>query len=99
MNKEEIITEIKTYLDQHLRNMRGSIYQEPYKGDFFRLFREAYRNGYCDVASPRPFTGDALSDIIEQRWQLGEQKQRYSLMEKLFDMWDEWRYAWDHYDG
>lgn len=72
--------------------------QEPYKGDFFRLFREAYRNGYCDVSSSPRLTADRLRDILIARCTSGNEQQRDKLIEQLCDMWDEWRYARDHYE-
>jgi hypothetical protein len=49
MDREEIIEGIITYLRQHKNNLRGSIHQEPYKGDFFKLFAAAFNAGYLSV--------------------------------------------------
>jgi len=97
MTQEEIIEKIITYLDQHFKNTRGAISQEPYKGDFFDLFREAYRNGYFDPSSRPRLTGDALSDILAGRWLTGDEgdKGKCDWMHKLLPKWDEWWYAWD----
>jgi hypothetical protein len=101
MTQEEIIQKVLEYLDQHLRGGRGYIGQEPYKGDFFALFKEAFRNGYFEV-SPRPLlTGDAFRDVLVARWfteNEEDNEKRTRLMEQLFSRWDEWRYAWKHYD-
>ena len=100
MTQDEIINQIVEYLDQHLRGARGAMSQEPYKGDFFKLFEEAYRGGYFDVTSSPRLTGDALSDVIVTRWFTGaeiEDKNREKLMHRLLPMWDEWRYALDRH--
>ena len=99
MTQEEIIKQILEYLDQHLKDLRGAIDQEPYKGDFFKLFKEAYRNNYFD-STPR-LTGDALMDVIITRWfteDEEENKKKRWWMEQLFQKWNEWRYAWVHYE-
>ena len=86
MNQEEIIREIVTLTDRHLRNVLGYIGQEPYKGDFFRIFREAYRNGYCDVSSSPRLTADRLRGILLERCTSGNIQQRDKLIEQLCDM-------------
>lgn len=101
MTQEEIIERLIAYLDQHLKDVRGYIGQEPYKGDFFKLFKEAHRNGYFDERAHPRLTGDSLSEIVVTRWFTGEEaedKKREHLMHQLFPKWDEWRYAWNHYE-
>ena len=100
MTQDEIINQIVEYLDQHLRGSRGAMSQEPYKGDFFKLFEEAYRGGYFDVTSSPRLTGDGLIDPIVARWFTGDEEEdnrRERLMHKLLPMWSEWRYAWDRH--
>ena len=101
MTQEEIIERFIAYMNQHLKDVRGYIGQEPYKGDFFKLFKEAYLNNYFDVSAHPRLTGDSLSDIVITRGfteDEEENKKREHLMHQLLPMWDEWRYAWDHYD-
>ena len=101
MTQDEIIERIIVYLDQHLKGGRGYVGQEPYKGDFFKLFKEAYRNNFFDVSSRPRLTGDSLSDIVVTRWFTGdevEDDKRRHFMEQIFPKWDEWRYAWNHYE-
>ncbi len=100
MTQDEIINQIVEYLDQHLHGMRGAMGQEPYKGDFFKLFKEAYRGGYFDVTSSPRLTGDGLIDLIKVRWTTGgdeEVSRRAQWMHQLLPMWNEWRYAWDRH--
>ena len=42
MTREEIIKQVTWFLDRQLGGGIGSIYQEPYRGDVFKLFAEAY---------------------------------------------------------
>ena len=100
MTQEEIIQQVQKLLDLHLKRVSGYIGQEPYKGDFFKLFREAYHNHYFDVLSSPRLTGDAFRDVLVARWFDDNENlntQRTNLMNLLFAMWDEWRYAWDNH--
>ena len=101
MTPDEIIKRIIDYLDGHLGGSRGSMHQEPYKGDFFKLFREAYDNGYFDESSRPGLRGDALREKIIERWFTGgdaTDEKRWELMNEFSVTWDEWRYAWDQRD-
>jgi hypothetical protein len=42
MSREQILTEVIAYLDSQRRGGTGSLYQEPYRMDLFKLFAEAY---------------------------------------------------------
>src|SRR4030095_12873473 len=68
MTQEEIITRLIDLLDLHLQGGFGSIHQDPYKNDIFKLFREAYRKRYFESFSRPRLTGDALRDTLEVRW-------------------------------
>ncbi len=101
MTQDEIINHIIVYLNGHLNGTRGGIGETIYKGDFFKLFKEAYHNGYFDESSRAGLRGDALRDIIVERWFTGDDakdEKRWELMSQFSAMWDEWRYAWDHRD-
>jgi hypothetical protein len=95
MTQEEIITRLIERLDFHLRSGFGSVHQDPYKNDIFKLFREAYNNGYCEQTSRPLLTGDALRDTLQVRWDTANETQRHDLAQAVLTMWDEWRYAWD----
>lgn len=98
MTQEEIIASLIEYFDAHLNGVRGSVHQNPYKSDFFLLFKEAYDRDYFDFSSSPRLTGDALRDILAERWLRGHydvDEDRLKLMETVLTMWDEWRYAWD----
>ncbi len=101
MTQDEIINQIVEYLDQHLHGMRGAMGQEPYKGDFFKLFEEAHRGGYMYVSSSPRLTADGLIDPVRARWFTSDEddEQREQLLHQLMAMWGEWRYAWDRLEN
>ena len=45
MTRSEILQKIIEYLDLQVDGMMGEIYQDPYRGEFFELFAEAYNQG------------------------------------------------------
>jgi len=65
MGREEIISTVLTYLDEHLKEERGYIGQSFYKDDFFKLFKEAYKQGYFDPSSGSPLLTRRLSENRE----------------------------------
>ena len=69
MTQEEIITRLIERLDFHLDN--GWPVHQDYKNYIFKLFREAYDSGYCEHPSSPLLTGDALRDILQDRWDTG----------------------------
>jgi hypothetical protein len=92
MNREEILVKIEELLRQHKEGLRGSIHQEPYKGDFFRLFAAAYNGGLMDSPSHSGYlSADAMIDALASRApDLNDQK----TCENLYTFWLEWTYAW-----
>ena len=83
MTQEEIITRLIDLLDLHLQGGFGSIHQDPYKNDIFKLFREAYRKRYFESFSKPRLTGDALRDTLQVRWDTGNETQKKDLAEAL----------------
>ncbi len=101
MTREEIISQIIKLLNQELAGLRGPIAQKIYKHDFFELFREAYHQGLLNLDTYGQLTGDALAGIITERWLTEDEasnEKKAELMRRLLVTWDEWRYAWDHYE-
>ena len=74
MTQEEIITRVIERLDFHLKG--GWPVHQDYRT--FKLFREAYDNGYCEHPSSPLLTGDALRDILQDRWDTGGTRRRSS---------------------
>ncbi|HEU0048476.1 MAG: hypothetical protein E6J54_04305 [Deltaproteobacteria bacterium] len=99
MTQNEIIDTLVEYLDQHLKEIRGHIGRDPYKGDIFKLFADAYRSGYFDDSSRPGLGADALCDILQVRWLANREheEKRKHLLDQLLPMWREWQYGWDKY--
>ena len=95
MTGREILERFNILLDSHFK-LGGSIHQEPYKGDFFKLFIEAYRNNDFDISSHPRLTGDAIRDYFKDNF-LGEENEendrKLKLLMSILKMWDEWYYA------
>jgi hypothetical protein len=53
MTQEEIITRLIDLLELHLQSGFGSVHQDPYKNDIFKLFREAYRSVTLSLFQPQ----------------------------------------------
>ena len=99
MDREKIIESLLNLLKFHFKG-GASVHQEPYKGEFFKLFKEAYHNRYFENGHPI-LTGDSLADVIATRWHTGDEKDdelKRVFAWKFLAIWDQWRYAWDHYE-
>jgi hypothetical protein len=66
MTAEEIITGFIACLDFHMAST-ASIHQDPYKNDFFKLVREAYKGDHFAVTAYPRLTADGLRDILQVR--------------------------------
>ena len=93
MTKNEIVEEVIGLLRDHKSNLRGSIHQDPYKHDFFRLFATAYNAGMMRGGSADVLYADALTGMIVAR---APELAEGSDWESLYQFWSEWTYAWDH---
>jgi len=91
MNKEKIIKEIVSLLEGHFSGNRGSMGQDPYRSDFFKLLKEAHKNAYLET----DLTGDYLVDLTIARLSVDEDKNPgYKTMLLVFaQQWNDWRYA------
>jgi hypothetical protein len=93
MTNEEILNRINQYLDQYLNDIRGYIRQEPYIGDFFKLFAAAYANRESAGPSASHITSDGLVEEIGERSQQNDTPENYQkkldLLRKLGAMWSE----------
>lgn len=95
MTGQEILTAIGKLLDVHLK-LGGSIHQEPYKGDFFKLFVDAYKNDYFRVSAHPRLTGDAIHDYFVENICAEENDyndRKLKLLDDVLIMWREWFYA------
>ncbi|MGB6536056.1 MAG: hypothetical protein WBF58_08850 [Xanthobacteraceae bacterium] len=92
MTRSEIADKVIDLLRDHEDKRRGSIHQDPYKSDFFRLFAEAYNAGMMR-GEREVLYADALTSILVARApELVEGK----TWDALYQFWSEWTYAWDH---
>ena len=93
MNRDELVDQLITLLRQHKAEQRGSIHQEPYKGDFFRLFAVAYNAGMMRSDAPKSARADALIvPFVSRAPELIEGP----VWETFHQFWSDWTYAWDH---
>jgi hypothetical protein len=95
MTREQILTEVTTYLDSQYQGGTGSLYQEPYRMQLFSLFAEAYNQGFITNGS---LGADKLYDSVKERWLTHDQedKKRLSYLDKVHMAWYHWQYAWQH---
>ncbi len=97
--REDVLKEVVELLEQHRRGSRGSMHQEPYKGDIFKVFARAYNGGLLVDEERRHLRGDALYQaIIERRPVADDDTKKQQLLEQLDTMWREWTYAWERCD-
>ena len=94
MSKESIVQALEVLLRQHKTGVRGSAQQEPYKGDFFRQFAEAFNEGLFDHSAQSDLlTPDALLDSLTSR---SPELLKLDAWHTLHACWREWAYAWRH---
>ena len=94
MTFEEIINRLIDKLRAHAAGKLGHMQQEPYKGDLFRIFASAYNSGFMEKSAGSQYlSADSLRDLLVARApDIIDNKVVYD----FFDLWSEWRYAWDH---
>jgi hypothetical protein len=85
MTHNKTIDEIISLL-RHQDKYGGYFHQEPYKGDFFRLFVAAAGEG-------KGLRADRLHSIVSSRAPELFDGKNWPL---LFAAWPEWDYAWSH---
>jgi len=97
MTGEEILVQLNKLLDRHLQ-IGGHIQQEPYKGDFFKLFVDAFKNDYFRSSAHLRLTGDAIRDYFVEnvcREENAYNDRKLKLLSDVLHIWDEWYYALD----
>jgi hypothetical protein len=92
MNREDLILKIIKYL-RSWKN--ANIDQEPYKGDLFKIFADAFNDGMLTCKDD--LNVDRLTRLILD---FGEDvvdvSHPYTNWNKFRESWDEWTYAWIH---
>jgi hypothetical protein len=93
MNHDAIVEAVIDLLRHHQDGSRGSIHQEPYKGDFFKLFAAAFNAGLIESTSQ----ADYVSADADHRCRCPRPEVLTSATwENLRMFWQEWTYAWRH---
>lgn len=97
MDYDQIVQEIAGLLRQHMDGLRGTIHQEPYKGDFFRLFAAAFNAGLMESQGEGNYlSADALRDVLAAR---APETLECKEFHELHTFWKEWTYAWKRRHG
>jgi hypothetical protein len=92
VDHDQIVQEIIVLLRQHIDGLRGSVHQEPYKGDFFRLFAAAFNGGLIEGPGRSDYlSADALTDVLAAR---SPEVLEGDAFPNLHTFWQEWTYAW-----
>src|SRR5438105_15657293 len=68
--------------------------QPEYKADFFRVFVDAFKGGYCGNTKTKPFImGERLYAFAEAVLKDERRSYRPDTLETVCMWWDEWTYA------
>jgi len=99
---QEIYARIKKYCDVRKgpKGIGGECGQEPYKGDFFRIFVDAYEAGLCGKAASHAdqINGQRIGDRLYQGWlPPNDSSEAKRMVDTLTEWWDAWTYALDEY--
>jgi hypothetical protein len=96
MQSEEILDALEEYLGQYVGGTRGFAWQDPYRGDLFKLFLQAYKQGYVSSAGTGSLTGTAIQNALSTRFQpVDPSPDQLSFLEQIAILWDAWGYALD----
>jgi hypothetical protein len=96
MESEEILDALEEYLRQYVGGTRGLAWQDPYKGDLFKLFLQAYKQGYAHATAPAPLTGSTIRDELIARYQpVSPSQAQLEFLDQIVILWDAWSYALD----
>ena len=96
MQSEEILDALEEYLGQYVGGTRGLAWQDPYRADLFKLFLQAYKQGYVQSAGPAPLTGSAIRDeILARSQQTNPSQDQREFLDQIVILWDAWGYALD----
>lgn len=98
MQSEEILDALEEYLRQYSGRTRGLAWQEPYKGDLFKLFIQAYTQGYVQSTGPAPLLGSAIREEFMVRYKpASPSPEQPGFLDQIVILWDAWSYTLDRY--
>jgi hypothetical protein len=94
MQSEEILDALEEYVG----GTRKLAWEDPYRGDLFKFFLQAYKQGYAQSASPAPLTGSAIRDeLIARAEPTPPAPDQREFLDQIVILWDAWSYALDRY--
>lgn len=96
MKRDEVVSKIVELLRLHKDGLRGSLHQEPYKGDAFNIFADAFNNGLIGSPSQSDYlSADALRNELDSRAPELVEQEAWGILNRF---WADWTYAWDNAD-
>ena len=94
LSQNDILSRLNEIIDGHTGDDKGygSIHQDPYKSDVFRLFTQAFKQN-MDIAM-----ADALCDKLAEKYppHYEQTKLKNETLVLIASWWREWRYALKH---
>jgi hypothetical protein len=100
MTRDELIATLHALLDDHVVWRRSHWDVRGYKRALFRMFSDAYDEGFFGVRGLYAVTGARLQEEVIARYIQGHSDRnvfKLGVLEKMCTEWDAWRYAWDHH--
>jgi hypothetical protein len=98
MQSDEILDALEEYLGQYVGGTRRLAWEDPYRGDLFKLFLQAYKQGYVQSAAPAPLIGSAIRDeLLARSRPTSPSPDQRAFLDQIVILWDAWSYALDRY--
>src|SRR2546426_10133790 len=98
MQSDEILDALEEYLGQYVGGTRRLAWEDPYRGDLFKLFLQAYKQGYAQSASPAPLTGSAIrGELNAPAEPTPPAPDQRAFLDQTVHLLDAWSYAPDGY--
>lgn len=96
MNRDDVVSKVVELLQLHKDGLRGSLHQEPYKADAFKVFAEAFNSGLIESQGQADYlSADALLNILNSRAPELVTQEAWDI---LYRFWTDWDYAWKNAD-
>jgi hypothetical protein len=98
MQADEILDALEEYLGQYVGGTRKLAWEDPYRGDLFKLFLLAYKQGHAQSAAPAPLTGSAIrNELIARSGPTPPSSDQREFLDQIVILWDAWTFALDRY--
>jgi hypothetical protein len=96
MQSDEILDALEEYLGQYVGGTRKLAWEDPYRGDLFKLFMQAYKQGYVQSGTADALTGSAIRDeLIARAEPTPPSTDQREFLDQIVILWDAWTYALD----